>query len=108
MIVSSIKDPASTNIKERLLEQSSWDSVNSFDNIPVFLNSKIKDVYLVTIADRKIFRENLDKEIENKLKIKPKKVIFISKHTSEMKKPTLTVHPVGNYGDAKFGGKPNE
>ncbi len=107
VIVSSVKDPASTNIKERLLEQSTWDSVNSFDDIPVFLNSKIEDIYLVTIADRKIFRENLDKEIENKLKIKPKKVIFISKHTSEMKKPTLTVHPIGNYGEAKFGGKSN-
>jgi len=107
VIVSSVKDPASTNIKERLLEQSTWDSVTSFDDNPVFLNSKIKDVYLVTIADRKIFRENLDKEIENKLKLKTKKVIFISKHTSEMKKPTLTVHPIGNYGEAKFGGKPN-
>jgi D-aminoacyl-tRNA deacylase len=50
--------------------------------------------------------ENLDKEIESKLGIKTKQTIFISRHTSEMEKPTLTVHPIGNYGEAQFGGKP--
>jgi D-aminoacyl-tRNA deacylase len=105
IIVASTEDPASTNIKQRLLEQSTWDSINSFDDNPVFLNIEIKDTYIVTISNKKIFRENLDKEIENKLNIKPRNIIFISRHTSEMKKPTLTVHPVGNYGEAKFGGK---
>jgi len=106
VIISSLQDPASKNIKQLLLEKSTWDPINSFDNNPVFLSSKIKDVYIVTIGDRKIFRENIDKEIEKKLKIKPKKIIFISRHTSSMKKPTLTVHPIGNYGEAQFGGKP--
>jgi D-aminoacyl-tRNA deacylase len=105
VIISSNLDPASKNIKERLIEQSSWESIDTFDNNPVLNNSEFKDVMMITIKDKKIFRENLDEEIQNKLKIKPDVAIFISRHTSEMKKPTLTVHPVGNYGDAKFGGK---
>lgn len=106
IIVSSTADPASTNIKKNLLEQSSWDETESFDGLPVYRHSTMKDIVIVTIGDRKIRRENLDKEIENKLGIKPKQAIFISRHRSKMEKPTLTVHPIGNYGEAQFGGKP--
>ncbi|UCD12980.1 MAG: D-aminoacyl-tRNA deacylase [Thermoplasmatales archaeon] len=106
IIVSSIEDSASTNIKKRLLEQSTWDTVDSFDDISVYRHSTMQDIVIVTINNRKITRENLDLEIENKLGIKPKQVIFISRHTSKMKKPTLTVHPIGNYGEARFGGIP--
>ena len=106
VIISSTVDPASTNIKNSLLEQSTWDEIDVFETSPVYRHSKMKDVIIVTIKDRKITHENLDKEIGNKLGIKPKQAIFISRHTSKMKQPTLTVHPIGNYGDAKFGGKP--
>jgi D-tyrosyl-tRNA(Tyr) deacylase len=62
VIVTSTEDPASTNIKKCLLEQSSWDEVESFDNIPVYRYSKMKDVIIVTIRDRKIRHENLDRK----------------------------------------------
>ena len=77
-----------------------------FNNNIVFRNSEMKEIIMVTINDEKIHHENIDKEIEEKLKIKVKQVIFISKHTSKSGEPTLTVHPIGNYGEAKFGGKP--
>lgn len=106
VIISSTVDPASTNIKNCLLEQSAWDEIDLFDNLPVFRHSKMEDILIVTIHDRKIMHENLDKEIEENLGIKPKQAIFISRHRSEMEKPSLTVHPIGNYGEAKFGGRP--
>jgi D-aminoacyl-tRNA deacylase len=65
----------------------------------------MKDIIIITINDRKIMHENLDKEVEEKLGIKPKQAFFISRHTSETGKPTLTTHPIGNYGEAQFGGK---
>ena len=105
VIISSTKDPASTNIKENLLKKSNWEIVDHFDNKPVYSNSNFKNVFIVTIIDRKITRENIDIEINKKLNIKPKHVIFISRHTSKMLTPTLTVHPVGNFGSAKFGGR---
>ncbi|MFW6119992.1 MAG: D-aminoacyl-tRNA deacylase [Petrotogales bacterium] len=106
VIVSSLEDPASTNIKKSLLEQSKWNKIGLFDDLPVYRYSKMEDIIIVTIKDRKIRRENLDKEIRSKLEINPKQMIFISRHRSKMGKPTLTVHPIGNYGEAQFGGKP--
>jgi D-aminoacyl-tRNA deacylase len=107
IIVSSTKDPASINIKERLFEQTKWNEIDSFNKLPVLTHSIMKDIIMLTINDRKITHENLDTEIKSKLGIEPTLVLFISRHTSKMKMPTLTVHPIGNYRDAQFGGKPN-
>lgn len=60
---------------------------------------------MLTITDNKITHENIDKEVEEKINIKAKQAIFISRHTSKSGEPTLTVHPIGNYADAKFGGR---
>jgi D-aminoacyl-tRNA deacylase len=65
----------------------------------------MKDVVIVTINDRKITHENLEKEVEEKLGIKPKQAIFLSRHRSKTGEPTLTTHPIGNYGESQFGGK---
>lgn len=61
---------------------------------------------VVTINDSKINHENLDREVEDELGVKPLQVIFISRHKSKTGEPSLTVHPVGNYGEARFGGRP--
>ena len=105
LIVSSLLDPASINIKERILEQSEWEEIDTLYNNPVYRHLNMKDIVIITINDRKIRHENLDKEIEEKLNLIPKQAIFISKHTSKTGAPTLTTHPIGNYGDAQFGGK---
>ena len=54
IIVSSTEDPASTNIKKNLLEQSSWDGTESFDGLPVYRHSTMKDIVIVTIRDRNL------------------------------------------------------
>jgi len=106
LIISSQLDPASINIKKNLLEQTKWEKIDTIYNNPIYEHSNIKDILIITIKDRKITHENLEKEIEEKLKIKPKQAIFISRHRSKTGEPTLTVHPIGNYGEAQFGGKP--
>jgi len=105
LLVSSTLDPASINIREHILKQSEWEEIDTFYNNPVYRNININDAIIATINDRKITHENLDKEVEEKLKIKPRQVIFLSRHTSKSGAPTLTTHPIGNYGDAQFGGK---
>jgi D-aminoacyl-tRNA deacylase len=105
IIVASNLDPASLNIKNQLLKQAEWIEINNFHDNIVYRHSVIKDVIIITINDRKINHENLDKEVDEKLGIKTKQVIFISKHDSKTGKPTLTTHPIGNYGEAQFGGK---
>ncbi len=105
LIVSSTEDPASTNIKKGLLNQSSWEEIDSFYENTVYRHSNMEDVVIVTINDRTIRHEMLDKEVEEKLGIKPKQAIYISRHRSKTGEPTLTTHPIGNYGEAQFGGK---
>ena len=60
---------------------------------------------MITINDRTIKHENIEQEIQQKLKIKPRQAIYITRHRSKTGEPTLTTHPIGNYGKAKFGGK---
>jgi D-aminoacyl-tRNA deacylase len=105
LIISSNIDPASVNIKNHLLKQTKWKEINTFNQNPVYQNTEIKNIIMITINDRKITHENIDKEISGKLEIKPKQAIFISRHTSKTGEPSLTVHPIGNYGKAEFGGK---
>ena len=60
---------------------------------------------MITIKDETIKHENIEQEIQQKLKIKPKQAIYITRHRSKTGEPTLTTHPIGNYGEADFGGK---
>lgn len=106
LIISSTEDPAGTNIKKGLLKKDTWEKVNTFCNNPVYQNKSIKELIMITINDRTIRHENIDKEAEEELGIKPKQAIFISRHKSKTGEPTLTTHPIGNYADAQFGGKP--
>jgi D-aminoacyl-tRNA deacylase len=106
LIISSTEDPASTNIKNSLLEQTTWEEHGTFYNTPVFRHASMNNLVIVTIPDKKIRHENIDTEIYEQLHIEPKIAIFLSRHRSKMGEPTLTVHPIGNFGDAKFGGKP--
>ena len=107
IIVSSTTDPASTTIKTCLLNNGSWNEIDTFDSTVVYKHSFLQDVYLITIHDSKIRHEHIDREIKKKLGIKPKQIIFISRHRSTAGQPSLTVHPIGNYGKAEFGGSDN-
>ncbi len=60
---------------------------------------------MITINDKTIRHENLEEEVKKQLDIKPKQAVFITRHRSKTGKPTLTTHPIGNFGKAEFGGK---
>ncbi len=107
LIVSSNEDPASTNIKKGLLQQTNWDEIKKIFKNPVYQHQKMKNIYMVTINEKTIIHENIEQEVKNQLNIEPTQAIYISRHRSKSKKPTLTTHPIGNYGEAKFGGKKN-
>jgi D-aminoacyl-tRNA deacylase len=49
-----------------------------------------------------IHAENIDKELDTDF------IIWASKHQSEKEIKTLTVHPIGNFNKAEFGGKAGE
>jgi D-aminoacyl-tRNA deacylase len=107
MIISSSEDPASTNIKNALLKHSSWEEYGQFFNDIYYKSISFQDLYLITIQNRIITHEGIEEEIKNHLGIQPTAAIYISRHRSKTGNPTLTTHPIGNFGMALFGGKTN-
>lgn len=79
-IVVSRKDPAGMNIVKKMEEIG-----NGFNIF--YVESEI------------VYAENIDKKVDADF------IIFASKHQSVKKVKTLTVHPIGNWKNADFGGK---
>ena len=104
LIVSSTEDPASTNMKKCLLEHKDWEKYGKLFDHPVYHNKTI-DSILVTIDDRHIRHENIDREVSEALNIELHQLIVVSRHRSKTGEPTLTTHPLGNFGEARFGGR---
>ena len=59
---------------------------------------------LITINKIHIHAEKIDKIVEKELEIKIDNIIFLSRHKAASGKPSLTVHPIGNWGEADYGG----
>jgi D-aminoacyl-tRNA deacylase len=93
-------------MKSILLGETNWIENTKFLENPTYKHKTINDLYLVTIPDKTIIHEHLEEELLEYLNIEPERLIFISRHRSKTGEPTLTTHPIGNYGNADFGGKP--
>lgn len=96
-IITSTKDPASMNIRESLLELFNFSKANrKFEDEEIY---NYKNISLYTIKKELIYSENIDKNIDAEL------FVFASIHRSSDNRPSLTVHSIGNWGIAKYGGK---
>jgi len=105
VLLASTEDPAGSNIKQQLLELKPWNPQGTIFRQDYYTLDENKNILLITIPDRTIFHDNIDKEIIHHLGIHPTQIIVLSRHSSKAEKPSLTVHPIGNYYTAEFGGK---
>lgn len=101
LIVSSTEDKASQNILSQLLERD-WDEIGEREGRSVYRRD---DDYVCIVDRHHIYSDRIDEEMEELLGVDFEEVVFISKHSSEAGVHSLTVHPIGNYGEAKYGGK---
>jgi D-aminoacyl-tRNA deacylase len=101
VIIVSKTDTASVNIGNHLHELRTWKEKETFHGNPLFHHN---DLYMATINDEHIFHDNVDSELAGILQEKPECIIYASRHRSESGRKSLTVHPVGNFGNADFGG----
>ena len=99
LLVGSLDDPASVNIRERLFEMCIWEEVDA--PLPTWRCSAFEMVF---IRGEKIYAEGLDTRLRDMGYVFDR-MVFISRHRSASGIPTLTVHPVGNWGRAEAGGK---
>lgn len=94
-IVISKKDIASVGIGKKLLSMERWRERGKF-----YLN---ENFLIYFIDDLHIYHDNVDEEIK-KSGYNVSTVVFASRHASKAKRKTLSVHAIGNFGKAEYGG----
>ncbi len=97
-IVASANDLAGITIRNSLQKAGFAPTTEIFDSFPVL---QWKDIKLYTINTNPLFFELCDSLSADFL-------IFATKHSSKAGVPSLCMHPVGNWGNAEFGGKEKE
>lgn len=103
LIVASNKDIASLNIKQQILNNYPFrKTVKVFQQNPTYTaDINGKKVTLVTLNDESVKAQNLPEKFPH-----ANLIVFISRHSSQSGKPTLSVHTPGNFGNAELGGLP--
>jgi D-aminoacyl-tRNA deacylase len=101
LLVASNKDIASLNIKEQILSHYPFCKAHEVfqENSTYSANINGKKVTLVTLNDESVRAQNLLEKFPH-----ANLIVFISRHSSQSGKPTLSVHAPGNFGNAELGG----
>lgn len=102
LFVASTQDTAGMNIATKLIINYNFEKLSeTFHNNPIysktFQNKEIKLLFVNTEIVETQFLGSL---------FAPQLLVFLSRHSSAMGIPTLSVHTPGNLSEAKFGGKP--
>ncbi|HIJ00223.1 MAG: D-aminoacyl-tRNA deacylase [Candidatus Methanomethylophilaceae archaeon] len=100
LLVSSEEDPASRNMKDLLLQKREWKELGTPYDLLVS-----DDMILATVKGIHIYEDGMDKRIADLVGLEADEVVFLSRHRAASSIPTLTVHPIGNFAEAKFGGR---
>jgi len=101
LVVCSLKDPASMNVRDKLLTMLEFDE----GKVGEYRFYYTEDVGLIEIDERLIYADHLDERLK-KLGLNFEEILFASRHSSKDERKILTVHVSGNVGEAKYGGKP--
>lgn len=100
LLLVSRPDPASVNIRDALLDMESWKERGAFEGHPV----RERPGFLMVEVDRLHLEcDHLDDRMRA-AGLAFDAILVASKHKAESGKPALTVHPIGNFGEADYGG----
>jgi D-aminoacyl-tRNA deacylase len=103
VLVANRSDPASVNLRDWLLASGTWEETpRTFRGHPVHSRS---EAILVEIDGPAVTDEALDADLRA-TNLPVMDVWFLSRHAAKSGTPSLTVHPIGNPGEARFGGRP--
>ncbi|NLX46955.1 MAG: hypothetical protein GXY70_02095 [Euryarchaeota archaeon] len=105
LLVASIPDTASVNIRDRLLEAADWTEEGTYQGRPFYT---LRDMLMVSMDRLHLHLDHVDRVLGHDLERDIDEVVFLSKHRAASGKPTLTMHPIGNFGKADYGGKEGE
>lgn len=101
VLVVNRDDAASLNIRDCLLEDNDWQEAGRFRGHRLW--QRAYDM-MVQVDGPVVTDEHLSDDLdETGWPIDG--VWFLSKHRAESGQPSLTAHPIGNHGDARYGGQ---
>lgn len=100
-IAVSSKDTAGVNVKAQLIESGLFRELDEFFDAQAVYSATVANetVKLYTTAADTIFCNDLDKKIAADI------FVFATRHASGAQVHALTMHSIGNWGKAEFGGK---
>jgi D-aminoacyl-tRNA deacylase len=98
VLVASAQDLAGITITDYLRVSAGFTGTGKS-----FMSSRHKNVQLYIASGSLLILENLDDLFPDAISF-----IFLSKHSSDSKIPTLTCHCTGNFADNTYGGNPRE
>ncbi len=103
LLVHSTRDIAGVNIAKSILQCYPFTKTDQiYRESPVYTaEMRGKQVSFLTLNEETINAQYLQEDFPN-----AQLVVFISRHSSQSGKPTLSVHTTGNFGEAEFGGLP--
>ncbi|MFA5312510.1 MAG: D-aminoacyl-tRNA deacylase [Methanomassiliicoccales archaeon] len=105
LLLASLPDVASVNIMHRLQEATDWEMAGDFHGKPVLRNG---DLVMTSTGLLHLLADDVDKDFISSTGIDIEEVIFLSKHKAASGIRTLTVHPIGNFIKAEYGGRERE
>lgn len=101
-VVASHADPASLGIRDALLALAPWEEVGAFGGLPV--REGPGPLRMVEVRGLHLDEDGLDARL-HAAGLPAGALVFASKHKSAAGRPSFTVHPVGNWGEAEHGGR---
>lgn len=101
LLCSSI-DVASVGIRDALLERGGWTAVGEFQGAPIY---RLGDDLLATTSSAHLLADDIDREVQASCNRSIGCVVFLSRHKAASGIPTLTVHAIGNFSKATYGGR---
>jgi D-tyrosyl-tRNA(Tyr) deacylase len=79
LFICSLEDPASVNIRDRLLEKGDFKVRGEYEGSLV---KCIGETVMITIREKHLFADNIDQQVMDRLHIKVDEVVFLSRHRS--------------------------
>jgi len=101
LLVCSEADIPSVNMKSQLLKKRDWEDIGNNGKDSFIING---EAIVMTTPDLHIHVEDIDERLAD-AGLAVDEAIFMSRHSATSGEAALTVHPIGNYHENKFGGR---
>ena len=101
LLICCETDIPSVNMKAQLLIKRGWEDIGKHGKDSYLANG---ETVMMTTPDLHIHIEDVDERVAD-AGLAVNEVIFMSRHSATSGEAALTVHPIGNFHENKFGGR---